>query len=121
MTWSIGVGRSSKTDAGEVGHRGTKAQRTRCLWRILGGLERSNIRKHLAVTISWRRLVMITCRPGLARLAAAAIVMMSAPSPAPRAQAPARHPITFADMERLERIADTQISPDGKSVVYQVT
>jgi dipeptidyl aminopeptidase/acylaminoacyl peptidase len=64
---------------------------------------------------------MTTGRLRLARLAAAAIFIVSASSLAPRAQAPAKHPITFGDMERLERIADPQISPDGKSVVYQVT
>src|ERR1700730_5397575 len=64
---------------------------------------------------------MTTGRLRLARIAVAGLFIISAASLVSRAQAPAKHPITFGDMERLERIADPQISPDGKSVVYQVT
>ena len=36
------------------------------------------------------------------------------------AQEPARHPITFDDMIKMHRIAEPQISPDGKWVAYTV-
>lgn len=36
-------------------------------------------------------------------------------------QQPAKHPITFDDLARLERVAEPQISPDGKWVAYTVT
>ena len=38
-----------------------------------------------------------------------------------KAQAPAKHAITFDDMIRMHRIAEAQISPDGKWVAYTVT
>src|ERR1700716_3698474 len=37
------------------------------------------------------------------------------------AQEAAKHPITFDDMIKLHRIAEPQISPDGKWVAYTVT
>jgi dipeptidyl aminopeptidase/acylaminoacyl peptidase len=40
--------------------------------------------------------------------------------PSSRAQDSAKHPITFADMMGLHRVAEPQISPDGKWVVYTV-
>jgi Tol biopolymer transport system component len=39
---------------------------------------------------------------------------------AARAQQVAKHPITFADLERIERVSEPQISPDGKWVAYKV-
>jgi len=39
---------------------------------------------------------------------------------AARAQQIAKHPITFADLERIERVSEPQISPDGKWVAYKV-
>jgi len=38
-----------------------------------------------------------------------------------QAQEPAKHPITFDDMIRMHRVAEPQISPDGKWVAYTVT
>ncbi len=64
---------------------------------------------------------MVTSRLRLPLLAAIAISAFPTLTSVPRAQAPAKHPIAFADLARIERISDPQISPDGKSVVYQVT
>jgi dipeptidyl aminopeptidase/acylaminoacyl peptidase len=36
-------------------------------------------------------------------------------------QQSAKHPITFDDLERLGRVSESQISPDGKWVAYKVT
>ncbi|HEY6945774.1 MAG TPA: S9 family peptidase [Candidatus Acidoferrum sp.] len=36
------------------------------------------------------------------------------------AQEPAKHPITFDDMIKMHRVAEPQISPDGKWIVYTV-
>ena len=38
-----------------------------------------------------------------------------------RAQAPAKHAITFDDMIHMHRVGEAQISPDGKWVAYTVT
>jgi len=38
-----------------------------------------------------------------------------------RAAEPARRPLEIADLFRLARVADPQISPDGRLVVWQVT
>ncbi len=32
-----------------------------------------------------------------------------------------RHPLTVEDMWRVQRVSDPQVSPDGKTIVYQVT
>ena len=37
------------------------------------------------------------------------------------AQEPAKHPITFDDLIKLHRIAEPQVSPDGKWVAYTVS
>jgi dipeptidyl aminopeptidase/acylaminoacyl peptidase len=37
------------------------------------------------------------------------------------AQAPARRPMTFEDMMQMRRLGDTDVSPDGKWLVYSVT
>ena len=37
------------------------------------------------------------------------------------AQGPAKRPMTFADMMQMRRLGDTDVSPDGKWLVYSVT
>ena len=37
------------------------------------------------------------------------------------AQTPAKRPMTFADMMKMRRLGDTDVSPDGKWLVYSVT
>jgi dipeptidyl aminopeptidase/acylaminoacyl peptidase len=37
-----------------------------------------------------------------------------------QAQAPAKHAMTFDDLAAMQRVADPQISPDGRAVVYTV-
>ncbi|WP_263350389.1 S9 family peptidase [Acidicapsa acidisoli] len=37
------------------------------------------------------------------------------------AQAPAKRPMTFADMMQMRRLGDTDVSPDGKWLLYSVT
>jgi dipeptidyl aminopeptidase/acylaminoacyl peptidase len=37
-----------------------------------------------------------------------------------RAQAPGKHAMTFDDLAAMQRVAEPQISPDGRSVVYSV-
>ena len=34
---------------------------------------------------------------------------------------PPKRPMTLDDLYKLKRVADPQVSPDGKQVVYQVT
>src|SRR4029077_18527630 len=40
--------------------------------------------------------------------------------PSARAQAPAKHAMTFDDLAAMERVGEPQISPDGRAVVYTV-
>src|SRR5207248_7026418 len=42
-------------------------------------------------------------------------------APAISAQESSKHPITFDDMIKLHRIAEPQVSPDGKWVAYTVS
>jgi dipeptidyl aminopeptidase/acylaminoacyl peptidase len=37
------------------------------------------------------------------------------------AQTPAKHPMTFEDMMQMRRLGDTDVSPDGKWLLYSVT
>src|ERR1700731_2774781 len=37
-----------------------------------------------------------------------------------RAQAPAKHAMTFDDLVAMQRVSEPQISPDGRAVVYTV-
>jgi dipeptidyl aminopeptidase/acylaminoacyl peptidase len=48
-----------------------------------------------------------------------AILLISFTYPA-RAQAPAKHAMTFDDLIAVQRVGDPQISPDGSAVVYTV-
>ena len=37
------------------------------------------------------------------------------------AQTPIKHPMTFEDMMKMRRLGDTDVSPDGKWLIYSVT
>jgi dipeptidyl aminopeptidase/acylaminoacyl peptidase len=60
-----------------------------------------------------RNRVIVHCRFAFALLLAAGI--------SAQAQEGARHPITFADMIGMHRVAEAQVSPDGKWVAYTLT
>src|SRR5580698_5774717 len=53
-------------------------------------------------------------------LSLAALLLFSAPYVI-QGQAPAKRPMTFADMMQMRRLGDTDVSPDGKWLVYSVT
>jgi len=57
--------------------------------------------------------VLLRCSFAFALLLAAGISVV--------AQEEAKHPITFADMIGMHRVAEAQVSPDGKWVAYTVT
>ena len=57
--------------------------------------------------------VLLRCSFAFALLLAAGISVV--------AQEGAKHPITFADMIGMHRVAEAQVSPDGKWVAYTVT
>lgn len=58
--------------------------------------------------------------PRLGRPAAAFVVLAAIGSGAP-AQAPARRPLNLDDLDRIQQVADPQVSPDGQWVAYTVT
>ena len=47
--------------------------------------------------------------------------MLATPTAPAQAQTPAKRPMTFADLQAIRRIADPQISPSGKWVLFSVT
>ncbi len=57
---------------------------------------------------------------GLGRPAAAFIVLAAAAS-GTLAQAPARRPLKLDDLDRVRKVADPQVSPDGQWVAYTLT
>jgi dipeptidyl aminopeptidase/acylaminoacyl peptidase len=58
--------------------------------------------------------------PLLAIMLPVVLVLASAPKSL-HAQAPAKRPMTFADMMQMRRLGDTDVSPDGKWLLYSVT
>src|ERR1700721_494336 len=57
--------------------------------------------------------VLLRCSFAVALLLAAGISVVAQEGP--------KHPITFADMIGMHRVAEPQVSPDGKWVAYMVT
>jgi dipeptidyl aminopeptidase/acylaminoacyl peptidase len=49
------------------------------------------------------------------------LLLLFAINPSNRLQAQAKHPMTFEDMMQMRRLGDTDVSPDGKWLLYSVT
>jgi dipeptidyl aminopeptidase/acylaminoacyl peptidase len=55
------------------------------------------------------------------RLALVATILISSSISQVVAQTPAKRPMTFADMMQMRRLGDTEVSPEGKWLLYSVT